>query len=182
MGHGNSMGYVKNVVLIGFMGTGKTSTGRLLAARLGRPFIDVDKELEAENGMTIAEMFALYGEAHFRHKEAEFISRVSRRHNAIIATGGGVVLNPLNLKHLASNSVVISLSASLDTILERTSRRDTRPLLNRPDRAEFVAKLLDERRELYQNAAYIVNTDGISPQLVVERIIVLLKQGGYIRG
>jgi len=176
------MGNVKNIVLIGFMGTGKTSTGRLLAARLGRPFIDVDKDLEAENGMTVAEMFAADGEAHFRQKEAEFISRISRRYNAVIATGGGVVLNSLNLKNLQRNGVVISLSASLDTILERTGRRDTRPLLNRPDRVEFVAKLLDERRELYQNADYIVSTEGISPQLVAERIIVLLRQGGYVRG
>ncbi|MBP2651160.1 MAG: Shikimate kinase [Firmicutes bacterium] len=176
------MRHLKNIVLIGFMGSGKTSIGRLLAAKVGRRFIDVDKEIENEAGMTITDMFAAHGEAYFRQKEAEYILLVSHRRSAVIATGGGVVLNHENIKNLGKNGVIISLSASVDTILERTGRRSTRPLLNRPDRADVIAKLLADRTELYNQADYIINTDGVTPQKITEEIIVLLKQGGYIRG
>ena len=82
---------MKNIVLIGFMGTGKTSTGRLLASRLGRPFIDVDRKLELECNMTVAELFSGHGEAVFKQKEQSLISRLARYHNSVIATGGTVV-------------------------------------------------------------------------------------------
>ncbi|MBP2645402.1 MAG: Shikimate kinase [Firmicutes bacterium] len=174
--------HFKNIVLIGFMGTGKTSVGRLLAARLGRLFVDVDKQIEVMNGMEIKEMFSAYGEEYFRQKEAEAVRKISRRHRTVIATGGGVVLNPQNMRNLAKTGIIISLTASVSTILERTGRRNTRPLLNRPDREEVVTKLLEEREELYKKADFIIDTDGASPYQVSDRIILLLKKGGFIRG
>jgi shikimate kinase len=164
------------------MGTGKTTTGRLLAARLGRQFFDIDKKIELENGITISDMFTLHGEEFFRHKESEMIARVSRYKNTVIATGGGAVLFAENVLRLKQSGVLIALTASLEVILERTGRRATRPLLDRPDREEFIAKLLSERAQLYQVADYTVDTSASSPPQVTERIIHFLRKGGYLRG
>jgi shikimate kinase len=173
---------MKNVVLIGFMGTGKTSTGRLLASRLGRPFIDTDQKIETENNMTISEMFTVHGEQYFRQKEKEMIAKVSRYTCTVIATGGGVVLIPENISRLKSNGVIIALTASLDVILERTARRNTRPLLDRPDREAIVSKMLNERSELYHTANLSIDTSERSPQQVSDMIIAFLREGGHLRG
>lgn len=173
---------MKNIVLIGFMGTGKTSAGRLLAGRLNRPFIDVDKKIERETGLAISDIFQLYGEDHFRQLEREVISRVARYTNAIIATGGGAVLKQENMVRLKNTGIIISLTASLEAILERTSRRGVRPLLDCEDRAERVARLLKDRASLYMKADYTIDTSYMSPQQVTEKIIALLREGGNLRG
>lgn len=173
---------MKNVVLIGFMGTGKTSTGRLLAGRLGRPFIDIDRKIEQEEGLAISEIFTRRGEAYFRAKEKDTIARVARKRRAIIATGGGVVLDPDNMERLRASGVIICLTASVAVILERTGRRTTRPLLARPDREEIVARLMAEREPLYAAADFTVDTSGLSPRLVTEKIIAYLRQEGHING
>lgn len=173
---------MKNIVLIGFMGTGKTSTGRLLASRLGRPFTDTDQKIEMENNLTITEMFALYGEDYFREKEAAVIVEVSRLAGTVIATGGGVVLRQEDLACLKKSGIIIALTASLEVILERTSRRHSRPLLNQPDRAATLAKMLQERSGLYDRADLTLDTSEHSPQQISEKIIVFLRQGGHLRG
>lgn len=174
---------MKNIVLIGFMGTGKTTIGRLLASRLGRPFIDSDKRVENENGMTVREIFELYGEAHFRQKEREMIIKLSRYSNAVISTGGGVVLSNDNMRRLKKNGIIIALTASLETILERTGRRNTRPLLvDSTAREQIINKLLNERSELYQNADFSIDTNSNSPQHVITEIMLFLRQAGYLRG
>jgi shikimate kinase len=173
---------MKNIVLIGFMGTGKSSTGRLLAGRLGRPFIDVDRMIEHEHGLTIGEMFARHGEAYFRAREKEAVARVARRRKAVIATGGGVVLDPANMERLRAGGVIVCLTASVQAILERTGRRSTRPLLARPDREEIVAKMLAERAPLYAQADLVLDTSTISPRVAAEKIIAFLRQEGHIHG
>lgn len=173
---------MKNIVLIGFMGTGKTSTGRLLAGRLNRPFIDADKKIEQETGLAISDIFQLYGEERFRQLEQEVIARVARYTNTVIATGGGVVLKQDNMVRLKNTGIIISLTASLEAILERTARRGVRPLLDCEDRAERVARLFQERASLYMKADYIIDTSCMSPQQVVEKVIVLLREGGHLRG
>jgi shikimate kinase len=174
---------MKNIVLIGFMGTGKTTIGRLLAHRLGRPFIDSDRKIEHEHGMSIREIFDVYGEIYFRQKERMIIAKLSRYNNAVIATGGGVVLSSENMSRLKRNSVIIALSASIEIILERTSRRNTRPLLdNLEQREQIVNKLLKERAELYHKADYSIDTSNSSPQQVISEIMFFLRQGGYLRG
>ena len=176
------VGRAKNIVLIGFMGTGKTSVGRLLAARLGRRFIDIDRKIEQENKMTIAEMFASHGEEFFRRKEREMVARVSRFHGAVIATGGGTVLVPENMERLRASGFIVSLTASVQTILERTGRRNTRPLLERPDREEFVTNLLAEREKLYRQADLCINTDHSAPIRTVEKIVEFVRREGQYHG
>lgn len=173
---------MKNIVLIGFMGTGKSSTGRLLAGRLGRPFIDVDRKIECESGLTAGEIFARHGEAYFRTLEKNAIARVSRHRKAVIATGGGAVLDPDNMARLRAGGVVVCLTASVQTILERTGRRSTRPLLARHDREEIVARLLAERAPLYAQADFVIDTSNTPPRLVAEKIIAFLRQEGHIHG
>lgn len=173
---------MKNVVLIGFMGTGKTSTGRLLAGRLGWSFVDVDRKIERESGLTVAEIFARDGEEKFRQRERDTIARVARYKRAVIATGGGVVLDPVNMARLRATGVIVCLTATVAVILERTGRRNTRPLLARPDREEVVTRLLAERAELYAAADFVLDTSELSSHQAAEKIIVFLRQGGYIRG
>jgi shikimate kinase len=173
---------MKNIVLIGFMGTGKTSTGKLLANRLGRPFIDSDRKIEMETGMAIGELFRIHGEAYFRQREKEVIAKVSRYKNTVIATGGGIVLLPENITRLKMNGVLIALTATVEVILERTGRRNLRPLLDCPEREKIVEKLLHERAELYQRAHFSIDTSNYSPQQVSDSVIDFLRQGGYLRG
>ena len=173
---------MKNVVLIGFMGTGKTSTGRLLAGRLNRPFVDIDKKIEQESKMSISDIFSIYGEQYFRQIEKDVIARVSRHTNTIIATGGGAFLQRENRERLLRNGIIISLQATVDVILERTTRSADRPLLEVSDKAERIARLLGERAAIYEQADYIIDTSSFSPQYIAEKIIVFLRQGGYLRG
>jgi len=173
---------MKNVVLIGFMGTGKTSSGRLLAGRLGCRFIDIDRKIERESGMTVAEIFARHGESYFRQREKDAIARVARGRGAVIATGGGAVLDAENRECLRASGVIIALTASVPVILERTGRRATRPLLARPDREETVVRLLAERASHYATADFTLDTSDLSPRQTVEKIIAFLRQGGYLHG
>lgn len=174
---------MKNIVLIGFMGTGKTTIGRLLASRLGCPFVDSDKKVEYENNMTIREIFELHGEGYFRQTETAVIAKLARYHNVVIATGGGVVLSNENMRRLKKNGIIITLTASLETILARTARRTTRPLLlDFLEREQIVDKLLNEREELYQKADFSIDTTHNSPQHVITEIMLFLRQAGYLRG
>ena len=174
---------MRNVVLIGFMGTGKTSTGKMLAAKLGAACIDMDQKIEEEAGMSIPDMFARKGEAYFREQERALVKRLAARRNAVISTGGGTVKNPDNVADFKKSGVIVCLSASVDAVLARTNRRGTRPVLDgadQGDRRKAVEQLMAERRELYKQADYTIDTSELSPLLVVENIVRFLKTRGVL--
>ena len=169
-----------NVVLIGFMGTGKSSIGKLLSAKLGYKFIDSDQQIEYDLKMSISDIFAKHGETYFRQAEHRIIKKISQYNKAVISTGGGVVLNKDNMVELRKKGMVISLSASIDTILERTNRRNNRPLLEQEDRKAAITELLAKRTEFYADADLVVDTGKYNPQEVVHIILNFLKEKGAV--
>ena len=161
---------VPNIVLVGPMGAGKTSTGRALAAQLGRPFVDLDVLIEEREGKSIPEIFAERGEPYFRALESAVAREVSLREGQIIAAGGGVVLNPENLRVLSEGGTVYCLRASADTILTRVGHETHRPLLQTGDKRERIQSLLDKRQALYDAVPNQVVTDGLTPTQVATLI------------
>ena len=172
----------KHVVLIGFMGTGKTSCGRMLATRLGCGLVDLEKYIEAKEVMSVPEIFAAIGEDYFRAKEREALREVLQRKFTVIATGGGTVKDEENFRLLKERGVLVCLTADVDTILARTERRGERPMLDRhEDRRKTVEELLESRREIYARADFSIDTSRRSPMEVSEEIVDFLRVGGYIR-
>lgn len=161
---------VKNIVLIGFMGTGKSSVGRRLAKVLGRRLIDTDRQIEAQEGMSIAAIFSEKGEPYFRALEAEMARSLGQESGCVIATGGGMALNPANLDALGGVRIV--LTATPEAILKRTRRHaDVRPLLRGSDPLSTIRKLLAEREEVYRRCAdWVIDTSHLSIGGTVRRV------------
>lgn len=166
---------MKNIVLTGFMGTGKTEVSKILARKLGYTLIDADIEIEKEQKMTITEIFKQHGESAFRDIEADVIRRLSAVKNAVISTGGGAVLRQENMDNLRKNGVIVCLMASPETILKRTSNNNDRPLLQAENPLQRIKELLEFRRPYYERADVMINTEGKSPFEVVEEIIEKVK-------
>lgn len=166
-----------NVALIGFMGVGKTAVGKALAARLGKEFIELDLLIERKAGKSIPEIFNQDGEIIFREYEIELTKEISVKENLVIACGGGLVLNKINIDRLRKHAVIILLKATKDTILKRTSRHTNRPLLDGTNRVERIQELMEYRRPFYDRAAdTTVDTSGLSIIAVTEKIIKELKK------
>lgn len=161
----------KNIVLIGFMGSGKTAVGKALSRRLKRDFVDLDEVIVQSEGRAITEIFAQSGEAYFRQKEKARIKEFSLKSNLIISCGGGVVLVAENLENLKRGGTVIYLKAAPQVILARTRHSSHRPLLNVADPQKKIKKLLAAREPLYLQADIIVDTTRKSVSEVVEEII-----------
>ncbi|MCX7779460.1 MAG: shikimate kinase [Negativicutes bacterium] len=163
---------MNNIILIGFMGTGKTTTGKILASRLNRKFIDVDEEIELACGMSVNEIFSVHGEPFFREQEKYAIERVMKHSNAVIATGGGAVLAADNVANLKRDSMIIALQAAPEVILRRLEQCNIpRPLLNKPDRLQVIVKMLADRAPKYQIADLYVDTNTRTPWEVSQIII-----------
>lgn len=161
-----------NIALIGFMGTGKSTVGPLLAHALGRKFIDLDKEIERREGCFIHEIFASRGEAGFRALETKLIAELGHEEDLVIACGGGAVLTESNREALRAGSKLVRLTASPQTVLERVGKLGDRPLLGGSPTYAAVAELMTQREPIYVEAADLtVDTDGLSPQDVCERIM-----------
>jgi len=136
-----------SLALIGFMGTGKTAVGKLLAQKLGKTFFETDVLIERKAGKSIPEIFRQEGEIGFRELEIEVIKEIAGRKNAVIACGGGAVLNTINIDRLKRECVIVCLAASPEVILKRTSAdKDGRPLLAVADRLRQIKELLKFRR------------------------------------
>jgi shikimate kinase/3-dehydroquinate synthase len=164
---------LRNVVLIGFMGTGKSAVGQILARRLGWAFVDTDRRVAARERATIPQIFARHGEAYFRDAEARVIADAAARRDAVIATGGGAVLRPENMQGLRKHGWIVSLTAPADALLKRLAAGERRPLL-RGDVRQNVVKLLDQRRPLYRDADLMVDVSVATPERVAEVVLDFL--------
>jgi shikimate kinase len=162
---------VKNIVLTGFMGTGKTEVGRVLAQRLGYVLIDVDEEIEKEQKMKISDIFSRSGEPAFRDIESAMIRKLAQLGRAVISTGGGAVLRQENINSLRSKGVIVCLTASAETIFGRTKRSNDRPLLKVDDPLGKIKELLVFRQPCYKKADIAIDTEGKAPVEVAEEII-----------
>jgi shikimate kinase len=161
---------MKNIILLGFMGTGKTVVGKKLGSELGRDFLDIDELIEKESGSSISEIFFNFGEEHFRQLEAKKAKEVSKYENMVIATGGGIVLREENIKNLRKNGVLIALSARPEVIIARTKAEKNRPLLNTPYPSKTIKELLGFRAPLYAQADVMIDTSDLTINEVVAEI------------
>ncbi len=151
----------RTVALVGLMGAGKSTVGRRLAGKLGRPFVDSDDEIEKAAGLSVSDIFALHGEEEFRRVEHKVLSRLLSGPPQVLATGGGAYLNAETREMMREKAVTVWLNADLETLWKRVSRRNHRPLLRRPDAKEVLSNLFDERRPIYELADLTVpSVDG----------------------
>lgn len=163
---------MRNIVLVGFMGTGKSTVGRQLAQLLNWNFIDTDNEIEERTNMTINDIFQIHGESRFRSEERLVVQSVSQQENVVIATGGGTIINPLNWEDLNRDGFVIELYAALEDIIVRVGSNRDRPLLKGSE--EGIKKLWSERQKYYGQAQYKIDTTGKNVDQVVAEIQHLL--------
>ncbi|GAH38990.1 unnamed protein product [marine sediment metagenome] len=166
-----------SIALIGFMGVGKTAVGKLLAGKLGRKFVELDSLIEHRAGKSIPDIFQQDGEVAFRELEIEVTREVSRDKNLVIACGGGIVLNKINIDRLRQQSRIVYLTASPKVILKRVSGDgDERPLLKAANKALNIRELLGFRKPFYERAADIkIDTSKLDTDSIVEQIIIKLK-------
>lgn len=171
----------KTIVLVGLMGAGKTTVGRRLAKRLGLEFADSDFEIEKAAQMSVGEIFETYGEEYFRAGERRVIARLmGGRPSRVLATGGGAFINDETRELMKSEAITIWLDATLQVLIERTGRRDTRPLLKNGDPEDILRNLLQERGPIYAEAdIHIQSSDGPHDE-VVDAIIAALESRDLI--
>ena len=162
----------KNIILVGFMGTGKTVTGRVLAKETGLELVDMDSIIEERTGRAISEIFATDGEATFRTMERELVQELSQRDGLIISTGGGIVLNPKNISDFEKTGLLVCLKASPERIFQRVEKDTTRPLL-KGDKKTKIATLLETRQSLYNAIEHGIDTDGLTAEETAKRILDL---------
>jgi len=166
-----------SIALIGFMGTGKTVVGKAVAEKLGKDFVELDVLIEQKAGKPISEIFQQHGEAAFRELEIEVIKRVTENKKQVIACGGGVILNKINIDRLKKDSVIVYLTASPKVILERVSDDEERPLLQVTNPALTIQELLRFRKPFYEQAADIrIDASKLDINAVTEQIINKVKQ------
>lgn len=161
---------MRNIVFIGFMGSGKTTIATKLAHRLKMEYVSTDDLIEKREERTINEIFTRSGETYFRDIESQIAREVSARDNLVIDTGGGIVLRDENLSSLKATGVVIYLKADPETLMERTKKYKHRPLLNVEDPKRRIMELLNKRTPLYEKADYCLDTGAMTVRQVVDRI------------
>ena len=165
------MRQIQNIALIGFMGTGKSSVGQIVAAQLHFTFLDTDHVIEARAGKSISEIFAQQGEPVFRELEKKIVGELITRKKTVISTGGGLPANPDNLASLKTHSLVVCLWASPEKIWERVRSQTHRPLLNEADPLAKIRRLLEEREPYYRQADVLLNTELRSLKDVAQQVI-----------
>jgi shikimate kinase len=162
---------IRNIALCGFMGTGKSSVGRLVAEQLHFAFLDTDTVIEARAGKSIAQIFAEQGEAAFRELEHKIVKELAMRDGTVISTGGGLVVNPENMASLKQHAYVVCLWAGAEAIYARVKSQNHRPLLQDSDPLEKIRSLLKERAPFYKQADVLLNTEIRSPREVAQQVL-----------
>jgi shikimate kinase len=162
---------MKNIILVGFMGTGKTRVGKELAARLDMKFVDMDDVIVEREGRSIPDVFSQDGEAYFRDLERKLVQELSAEIGLVIATGGGIVLNQSNIDDFGRTGLVVCLSLSPETILERVEADTNRPLLAGDDKLGKIMGILEKRQPLYDAIPCQVDRNGLEVDGTVEAII-----------
>lgn len=169
------------IFLVGPMGVGKTTVGKLLAEELGLAFIDCDQVIEDRAGASIAWIFDMEGEAGFRDRETRVLEELTNRAGVLLATGGGVVTRASNRTYLRRHGVVVYLNASVELLVERTAKDKRRPLLQQADPAQIHAKLNKERDPLYRQVADVnIHLTTNNSKKAVELTLQALTDAGYI--
>jgi shikimate kinase len=167
-----------NIILIGFMGVGKTEVGKLLAKSLGFTYIDTDSLIEKEQKRTINDIFAKEGEFAFRDMETTLLKKIKNSKKHVISTGGGMILRPENIKLMKALGPVILLWAEPKVIYDRIKNAVDRPLLNVPDPLVKIIEILGLREPIYKGAADLeIDTSGLSPEEACTKIIEYTKKG-----
>lgn len=161
-----------SIILTGFMGTGKTAVGRLLATRLGRPFVDTDALIEGREGLAVSDIFARKGEQYFRGVERRVVEEVcGGEEGAVVATGGGAISDEGNWRRMRQSGVIVCLTASPQAILARVGERGERPLLQGGEPMERIQSLLSQRAEAYARADITIDTSALSVEEVVDELL-----------
>jgi len=163
--------HIENIALIGFMGTGKSSVGRMVASHLHFEFVDTDELIEERAGRTIPEIFAQAGEAAFRQIEKQVVTELARAKRTVISSGGGLAAQADNLASLKEHALVVCLWASPEAIWERVRHQSHRPLLNDPDPLARIRALLVAREPYYRQADVLVNTEMRSVKEVAHHVL-----------
>ncbi len=165
----------RNIVVTGFMGTGKSEVGREVARRLARTFVDMDALIEEREGRTIPQIFVESGEPYFRQLEAALVQELSMKRNLVIATGGGALIPEANRATMLATGIVICLWADEDVLIQRLEDDHHRPLLARPDWQDHLRRLLAQRRPAYESLPYHIDTTGKTVSQVADEIVALVR-------
>ena len=165
----------KNIIITGFMGSGKSIVAEELARKLGMEFIDMDQIIEERQEMSISDVFAIKGEKYFREQENKLVKELSQDKNMVIATGGGTFLFPDNVRILSRAGEIVCLFADSQTIYKRVKRKNIRPLLKGDNALNKINHLLEERKKIYNNIKWKIDTTNFTVQEVVDKIINLLR-------
>lgn len=167
----------RNLVLVGLMGAGKSSVGRLVAQQLGIPFVDTDVEIERVSRMTITELFAAYGEQEFRALETRVIKRLLKGGPRVVSTGGGAFINESTRLHVKRGSLSVWLKADLDVLWDRINKRDTRPLLKTENPKQTLENLMNTRYPIYAEADLTVLSLDVGKEIIVKEILAAIAEG-----
>lgn len=163
---------MKNIFLIGFMGSGKSTIASCLSKNYGMEIVEMDQEIVKREGMSISDIFAQKGEPYFRDLETNLLIEIQEKKNKVISCGGGVAMREQNVVEMKKSGVVILLLAEPETILERVKDSDERPLLQGNKNLSFIRDMMEKRRPKYEEAAdYIVQTDGKNAESICKEIL-----------
>lgn len=166
-----------NIVLIGFMGAGKTTISDYLSTMFAMRIVEMDQLIAEREEMSIPDIFATYGEEYFRNLETNLLIEMQSQKNVVISCGGGAALRERNVEEMKKNGRVVLLTASPETVYERVKDSDERPILNGNKNVEYIAELMEKRREKYEAAAdIVVNTDGKTVLQICEELIKKLME------